>query len=137
MTIRAFITAIALLFAGASIAQVGGIDVELNKLESVDNACRAYLVTQNLTDDGFETLQLDVVMFDKDGVVAKRLAVEIGPMPADKTSLKVFDINGLSCDQIGQLLLNDVIQCRDTNGTRDDCLSLLTITSRGGVPFIN
>ncbi len=127
----------ALLFASASMAQVGGIDVELNKLEDVDSACRAYLVTQNLTDDHFDTLQLDVVMFDNDGVVAKRLAVEIGPMPAGKTSLKVFDINGLTCEQIGQLLLNDVIQCRDMDGTRDDCLSLLTVTSRGGVPFIN
>lgn len=137
MGIRVFVAASILLFASASPAQVGGIDVELNKLESVDNACRAYLVTQNLTDVGFETLQMDIVMFDKNGIVAKRLAVEIAPMPPGKTSLKVFDIAGLACDQIGQLLLNDVIQCRDTDGVRHDCLSLLKVTSRGAVPFIN
>lgn len=118
-------------------AQVGGVTVELNKLEQVDNACRAYLVTQNLTDTHFDSLQLDIVMFDNDGIVAKRLAVEIAPMAPGKTSLKVFDIAGLPCDKIGQLLLNDVIQCRDDKGVRTDCLSLVRVSSRDKVAFIN
>lgn len=118
-------------------AQVGGVTVELNKLEQVDNACRAYLVTQNLTDIHFDSLQLDIVMFDNDGIVAKRLAVEIAPMAPGKTSLKVFDIAGLPCDKIGQLLLNDVIQCRDDKGVRTDCLSLVRVSSRDKVAFIN
>ncbi|MGB7757092.1 MAG: hypothetical protein WBL23_13605 [Salinisphaera sp.] len=117
------------------------VDVELNKLTSVDNACRAYLVTQNLTDSAFDSFKLDVVMFDNNGIVAKRLAVQLGPMPAGKTSLKVFDIPGLACKQIGQLLLNDVLQCTVNNGNgppkeRHDCLSLISVSQRGRVPFI-
>lgn len=114
----------------------GGLEVELNKLQPQDGACRAYLVTQNLTEQRYDSVQLDVVMFDKDGIVAKRLAVQIGPMAADKTSLKVFDINDLACDDIGQLLLNDVLECRDSKGARDDCLSRLSVSQRGSVPFI-
>lgn len=131
------IAASLMLFCTAASAQVGGIVVELNKLEQVNNACRAYLVTQNLTDTHFQTLLLDVVMFDNNGIVAKRLAVELGPLPAGKTSLKVFDIVGLPCDKIGQLLLNDVIQCRDKSGVRTDCLSLVRVSSRDEVAFIN
>jgi len=114
----------------------GAVEVELNKLEPVDGACRAYLVTQNLTDTRFDAFQLDVVMFDNDGIVARRLAVQIGPMTANKTSLKVFDIKNLACGDIGQLLLNDVLECRADTGVRDDCLSLVSVSQRGNTPFI-
>lgn len=138
MKARAIVIAIALLlFSGTVIAQVGGVIVELNKLKQVDNACRAYLVSQNLTDTDFETLLLDVVMFDNHGIVAKRLAVDIAPLPAGKTRLKVFDITGLSCKHIGQLLLNDVLRCKGAKGKRDNCLSLIRVRSRNKVPFIN
>lgn len=132
-----FIGAVLALLSTAVPAQVGGVDVELNKLQQVDDACRAYLVTQNLTDTDFKSMQLDIVMFDDDGIVGKRLAVEIGPLAADKTSLKVFDIGGLPCENIGQLLLNNVIQCQDSKGKRDDCLTLIHVSSRGKVAFIN
>lgn len=139
MKLRVLLLGVALtLFSTSAWAQLGGVNVELNKLEQVKNACRAYLVTQNLTDTHFESLVLDVVMFNNDGIVAKRLAVELAPLPADKTRLKVFDITGLRCENIGQLLLNDVLQCRDEQGKRNDCLSLLRVTSRSSdVPFIN
>ena len=132
-----FIGAVLALLSTAVPAQVGGVDVELNKLQQVDDACRAYLVTQNLTDTDFKSMQLDIVMFDDDGIAAKRLAVEIGPLAADKTSLKVFDIGGLPCENIGQLLLNNVLQCQDSEGKRDDCLALIHVSSRGKVAFIN
>lgn len=138
MKYRAVIIGILLaLYANLALAQVGGVDVELNKLKQLDNACRAYLVTQNLTETNFDSLQLDVVMFDNDGIVAKRLVVEIAPLPPGKTSLKAFDIDGLPCDKIGQLLLNDVVQCRAADGPRKDCLSLVHVSSRADVSFIN
>lgn len=133
---RALVATALLITASAAFAQAGGIEVELNKLEPVENACRAYLVTQNLSGQRFDSVQLDVVMFDNDGIVARRLAVQIGPMPKNKTSIKVFDIKDLNCQDIGQLLLNDVIQCQDDSGARDDCLSLLSVSQRGNVPFI-
>ena len=136
MFARVLFVAFALLVSSQAIAQAGGIEVELNKLEPVEGACRAYLVTQNLTDTRFESVQLDVVMFDNDGIVARRLAVQIGPMPKNKTSIKVFDIKDLGCKDIGQLLLNDVIECRDASGKREDCLSLISVSQRGNTPFI-
>ncbi|AWN16657.1 Tat pathway signal sequence domain protein [Salinisphaera sp. LB1] len=127
--------------SSAGPASSQAVDVELNKMTTVDNACRAYLVTQNLTNRSFDSFKLDVVMFDNNGIVAKRLAVQLGPMPAGKTSLKVFDIPGLACKKIGQLLLNNVLQCTVDTGKgppqkRDDCLSLISVSQRGRVPFI-
>ncbi len=112
------------------------MSVELNKLEPSGEACRAYLVVKNDAGAVFETLKLDLVMFDTDGVVAKRLAVETAPLPAGKNSLKVFDVADQPCDGIGRVLLNDVLACRNNTGERKDCLGLVRPTARGAVPFI-
>lgn len=149
MRLRALLLAAALACSGPAFAQSGDVQVELNKLRPVDDACRAYLVTQNLSDDKFDSLKLDVVMFDADGIVAKRLAVQLAPIPAGKTRLKVFDMADLDCDQIGQLLLNNVLECttvptsaedpaadKPAPVAHDDCLSRVTVSQRGDVPFI-
>lgn len=112
------------------------LPVELNKLEPNGEACRAYLVLENGTQSAFETLKLDLVMFDTNGVVAKRLAVETAPLPTGKTSVKAFDIIDLPCERVGRVLLNGVLACADAAGSREDCLALISTTSRGAVPFI-
>lgn len=112
------------------------LQIELNKLEPSGGACRAYLVLENATQSAFEVLKLDLVMFDAEGVVAKRVAVETAPLPAGKTRLKVFDIQGIACEGLGRVLLNDVMTCRDETGERDDCLSRITASARGSLSFI-
>lgn len=117
-------------------AETRAVQVELNKLEPNGAACRAYLVLANGTASAFETLKLDLVLFDPDGVVARRLAVETAPLPAGKTSLKVFDIDGLACAHVGRVLVNDVMACADASGSRADCLGLVEPGSRTPAPFI-
>lgn len=129
------VCACALLSPAAAMADTA-VSVELNKLEPNGEACRAYLLVKNDTDAAFETLKLDLVLFDTDGVVARRLAVETAPLPTGKTSLKVFDIAGQPCGGIGRILLNGILACRDSTGKRTDCGALVTPSARGGVPFI-
>ncbi|MDZ7811309.1 MAG: Tat pathway signal sequence domain protein [Arhodomonas sp.] len=117
-------------------AQEGRVTVELNKLEADGADCRAYLVLENGTDITFEALRLDLVMFGQDGIIAKRLAVDTAPLPAGKTSVKVFAMSELSCAEIGRVLLNGVLGCADAEGDRDDCLARLSPESRAGVPFV-
>lgn len=117
-------------------AEAPTLSVELNKLEPAENACRAYLVLSNKTEEFFEGLKLDLVMFDADGIVANRLAVEGAPLRPGKTSLKVFDIGGSRCDGIGSILLNEVITCQTVSGQLQDCWSLLQVSARGGVTFL-
>lgn len=112
------------------------VDVELNKFEAQPNGCRAYLVVRNRTQAKFSSLKLDLVMFDPDGIVAKRLAVEAAPLPKDKTSLKVFDIAGVGCERIGRLLLNDVLACEREPAGDGDCLSMVAVSSRGATEFM-
>lgn len=124
------------LLSTAVMAEPAAVRMELNKLEPSEAACRTYLVMENGTGIAFESLKLDLVMFDTDGVVNKRLAVETGPLPADKTRLQVFDMDGVSCSGLGRVLLNDVMTCSDAKGARADCLGLVQPVARGELSFI-
>jgi hypothetical protein len=117
-------------------ADAGSLSVQLNKLEADGDACRAYIVLENRSDLAFETLRLDMVLFDVDGVIARRLAVDAAPLPAGKTSVRVFGISNLACGDIGRVLLNDVLACQDAAGERRDCMDLIAPDSIANVPFI-
>lgn len=112
------------------------VGIELNKLEPVGDACRAYLVFENRTETAFDPFKLDLVMFDSEGVIAKRVAVEAGPLPAGKTSVKLFDVNGLGCGRIRRVLLNSVMACGTSGDARPDCTALVEPASRTQAAFI-
>jgi len=134
--LSAGLLALTLLTAPMAAAAEDAIRVELNKVEPNGEACRAYIVIENATGRALETLKLDLVLFDTDGVVAKRLAVETAPLPTGKTGLKMFDITGLACPALGRVLLNDVLDCADASGPVADCLALVTPSAKGGLSFI-
>lgn len=133
------IFALAVLAAAPVAAQPAGEDsvkIELNKLEPAGSACRAYLVFQNATAYSFDSFKLDLVMFDTDGVIAKRLAVEAGALPSGKTSVKLFDIDGQSCDALERVLLNSVMACGTASGDTPDCTALTETSSRAKADFL-
>jgi len=99
----------------------GALEIELNKLESVEGACRSYMVFRNGTEIAYQSLRLDLVLFGKDGVIMRRLALEAAPLAPGKTTVKLFDVQGIACGDIAQVLLNDVTACRDASGARSDC----------------
>ena len=110
--------------------------MELNKLEDRDGACRAYLVFGNGSGERFDDFVLDLIVFDRDQVIAKHLAVDAAPLRADKTIVKMFDIVGIGCADIGRILLNDVSKCESRNGARLDCIDLVAISSRAASDFV-
>jgi len=113
------------------------LGVELNKLEQTGAACRSYMVLSNRTDATLDQLSLDLVVFDTDGVIDRRLAVELGPVQAGRTRVKVFDMADLDCDRVARVLLNDVLTCRpDRMGDATTCDGALRVSGRGDVDFI-
>ena len=105
-----------------------------NRLESSGENCRAYFLIDNQKGRAWRSLKLDLFALDTDGVAAKRLAVEVGPVPEKKTLIKLFDFAGLACPRLGRVLLNDVMACEGSAGTREACLSAIETASvrRGG-----
>jgi hypothetical protein len=124
------------------------ISLELNKLAPLEGGtgCRVYLVLANPGKEPVPELQLDLVLFGTDGIIAERVAVEVGPLLADKTDVRLFDLAGTKCGSIGHILLNDVLSCQ-VGGTapaaggdaaadqREACLERIAVSSLAAVPL--
>jgi hypothetical protein len=120
--------------AAAADADSASLSVEVNKLEPQDKSCQLYLVINNTSAIAYPTLKLDLIFFGADGVIARRLAVDLGPVRPNKKSVKSFDLENLACGTVGSILLNDVLDCRSEAGPLPDCLGRVTVSSRAGIP---
>jgi len=118
-------------------ADAGAVTIELNTLEDRENACRAYFVVQNGTDVAFSEIRLDVYIFDTDGGIFRRLLLDPGEIDPGKTRVMLFDATGTDCAGIGRFLLDGVLSCADGDGAREDCDSLLALSSRLDTPFVD
>jgi hypothetical protein len=115
------------------------ISIELNKLEpraTTPTGCRVYFVISNSGPTPLPVLRLDLVLFGTDGVIARRVALDLGPLSAKKEVVRLFDLSGLPCERIGQILVNDVLACQtgDASSPSDEqqrqaCLDRLTVSS--------
>jgi len=105
------------------------ISLELNKLESSDKGCKAYVVASNPTTTSYDALRLDLVMFQTDGVIGRRFALELAPLRPSKRTVKMFELDGTKCDGIGSFLINDVMECKSEAGPVADCLSRIKVNS--------
>jgi hypothetical protein len=117
-----------LLFSPA--AAQSGISIELNKLDSQDEACRAYFVIDNKNSTAYQALKLDFVVFRVDGIISQRFAVDLAPLEANKRTVKLFDIPQSACSQIGSILINEVMECKADSGEDDECLQGISVSSR-------
>ncbi len=124
-----------LLLAFPATAEMRVLEIELNKIEQRDQACRVYLFAKNKTQQKFTSFKLDVVLFNQNGIIQKNMAVNIAPLPVAKKIVKAFDLKQLDCDAIGSLLVNRVIECETASNDAPDCLSLLKLSSKNRIPF--
>ncbi len=115
------------------------IPLELNKLEPLTTGgpgCRAYFVVSNPDTTPIEQLRIDLILFGTDGVIARRLAFDLGPLGPKKISVRLFDVAGLPCDGIGRMLVNDVLLCKAVEDEdHQACLDRLAVSSRTTVPL--
>jgi hypothetical protein len=99
--------------------------IELNKLEPSEKGCRAYMVVNNSSETAYQSFKIDLVLFQTDGVIGKRFSIDLAPLKPKKKSVKLFEIDGIQCDKIGSLLINDVMECKADAGPVPNCLESL------------
>lgn len=114
--------------------EAGHIGVELNKLEQAGEACRTYFVFRNGLDAGLENLRLDLFLFDGEGVILSRVAIDSEAVAAGRTRVRVFELPGLDCAAIGEVLLNGVMDC--AGAAAPGCAGALSVSSRAGPGFV-
>lgn len=119
-----------LIFGGSAKASNDTIGVELNKLNPEGKGCQAYFVFDNQSGSEYGELKVDLVVFNSQEVVERRFAMDIAPLEAKKRTVKLFELKEMSCDKIGSLLINGVLECKEGKRTRSDCVDRLVPSSR-------
>lgn len=111
--------------------------LELNKVESVGGDCRTTWVVNNTTGANLETVKLDFVAFDLDGIVVRRVIADMGPIHSGHTRVKLFDLKEIDCGNVGRVLMNGVRTCEGGSAAVAPglCKESLQTASRAPVPF--
>ena len=107
--------------------------LELNKFETANGSCQAYFLIEEQVGKPLQSLKADLIVFGKDGGIAKRLIAEMGPIRSKKTSVKIFAID-VPCAEVSGVLLNDVASCAP-DATPETCLDRLVVSSRLAIRF--
>lgn len=112
----------------------GPIRIELNRLEAAGGDCRATVVVEN-GPVALASLKLDLVIFDGEGIVAKRIAAELAPLARGKTVVKTFPVAGLACPDVSRVLVNEIMSCTTDAGPAPDCMDRIETASRTPARF--
>lgn len=130
-TMAAMLMAVCLGTGWPALAQEGGVTVELNKLEaSEDGTCRAFFLFRNQMAQSFEGFELSIAVLDTNGVIDRLLSVDAAPLPVARTTLKLFEIPEIACDDISELIVHDMPVCKPENADSADCFALVEWVSR-------
>ncbi len=135
---RVFIAiAVAILAAPAQAQQVTGkIRLELNQLQpTADGGCRLSIIATNGLERPMDKLGLEMVAFNKDGLVDQFLRLQFSRISAGKTKILQFDLAGKACDSLSRLHINDVMNCVPSSITDVYCPDLLDLSNRTPIEF--
>jgi len=130
----------AMFFSATSVAQAqdlsGKITLELNQLQPIEGGgCRMSIIATNGLERPMDQLTLEMVAFDKDGLVDQFLGLKFSRISAGKTKILQFALAGKSCESISRLHINNVTNCVPASITDVYCPDLLDLGNRTPIRF--
>ena len=93
-------------------------------------------VFQNKLGAGLDSFNVELILFDKDGVIVRRLVTAIASMPNGKTRVAVFRLHDGPCTGLSRVLVNDILSCRAEGNGELDCLAGLSVMSRSAIDLV-
>jgi len=111
--------------------------VELNKFEKTETGgCQAFFLFRNQTDFTLEGFEMSLAVLDNAGVIDRLLTIDAAPLPAQRTTLKLFEIPEIGCAEISEVLLHELSSCRPQNDEEMDCYPMLDLSSRTNATLV-
>lgn len=129
--------AVLLGLAGPALAQDGKLTVEMNKFEENEGGgCRAFFLFRNQTGKTFEGFEMSLAILDRKGVIDRLLSIDAAPLPAGRTTLKLFEVPSIACADISEVLLHEISVCKPQNEEPIDCFPLVTLDSKTSAQLV-
>ncbi|MFN4155154.1 MAG: hypothetical protein ACK4HF_10900 [Paracoccaceae bacterium] len=113
--VKRFIFAAMAYAIATGTAQAQDLRIGLNTLEAQPEACRLTFVAENRIGADITRLVVEAVLFTKAGRVAQFTLFDFAALPTGRQRVRQFDVAGLACDDLGQVLLNGVSACDDAD----------------------
>lgn len=104
--------------------------LELNAVQNVQGACRLTFLARNDTASPIEQAVFETVVFDGSGGVVSLSLFDFRELPLNRPRVRQFDLPGMSCENIGQALINGASTCTVDGGASTICQDALKLNSR-------
>lgn len=112
------------------------LHLELNALRDVDGACRLSFLARNETGAEITKAVFETVIFDSSGGVASLSLFDFRDLPANRPRVRQFDVQGMTCDAVGQVLINGASSCVVDGTENEICDKSLSLGSRLDVELL-
>jgi len=132
----AVMLATAALPAGAQdAADDSSITLELNNLSPSEAGCLVTFMVRNSLDAALDQLAYEVVLFNGKGLVDRMIVLDFSPLVQNKTRVRQFDLDGISCPDVSRVLINDAASCAGQDVADGTCIRALETTTRTEIEF--
>lgn len=111
-------------------AQAPALHLELNAVEDQQGGCRVTFVATNRLEADIAALVVEAVIFTPDGLVDRLALLDFQTLPQTRPRVRQFDLPALTCDGIGQVLINAVGTCTATGIDPAACGAAMAVSSR-------
>ena len=118
------------LTATPLMAEEPSLALELNAVAEQDSGCRITFVATNRLSADLSALVVEAVIFTPDGLVDRLALLDFQTLPQTRPRVRQFDLPGLACDRIGQVLINAVGTCTGAGLAPAACADAMTVSSR-------
>lgn len=126
-----------IIFATGAVAQEGGGDIslELNKINaSPEGGCQVVFFGKNGLEADLDDVTWRLAVLDADGVFKNLLALPLGSLSAGKRRIVQYSLPS-PCEELSEIIVNDVAVCEIGGAESDLCLSQLSVSSRTAIGF--
>ena len=117
-------------------ASQSGLLMELNTVQDVEGACRLTFLVDNKTGEAIDSVSFETVIFDASGSVVRLSLFNFRDLPVDRPRVRQFDLPGLTCDGLGQALINGANTCVVAGTDSQLCDDALKLNSRTDVELL-
>ncbi len=124
---------LALAVAGPALAEDGGpgrLSIELNAVDTLGESCRLTFLLNNGLAQAIDPLIAETVLISDQGQVVLLTLFDFGKLPAGRARVRQFQVPEVSCDRLGQVLVNGIDTCVIGGSETADCDARLDLSSR-------
>lgn len=116
--------------------QGAGVVIELNTVKPKEGGCRLTFMVTNGHPGPIEKAVYETVLFDRAGQVDRLTLFDFGALPAGRSRVRQFSVDGIACDDLSRILINGAHTCEAPDLEDTACEAGLILKTRVKIELI-